>query len=56
MFFNHELHEWARTSSPLICVITLRQLVLSANNTNAIRMIDVLKSSWLKNIYTYFAE
>ena len=34
------LHE---LSNPFICAITLRQLVLSANNTNAIRVIDGLK-------------
>ena len=43
VFSAHELHEWTRTSNPFICAITLRQLVLSANNTNAIRVIDGLK-------------
>ena len=41
--FAHEFHEWTRTSGPLIFVITLRQHVLSANYTNAVRMIDGLK-------------
>ena len=43
IFPAHELHEWTRTSNPLVCVITPRQQVLSANDTNAIRMIGGLK-------------
>ena len=44
-FSAHELHEFTQTSSSLICVITLRQLVLSANNTNAIRFHAVYQIS-----------
>ena len=49
MFFNHELHEWARTSSFLIRVITLRQLVLSANRTNVVRVFDWQKIRVIRN-------
>ena len=43
--FAHEFHEWTRTSGPLIFVITLRQHVLSANYTNAIRLHVVVPDS-----------
>ncbi len=48
-FSANELHEFTRTSSSLICVITLRQLVLSANNTNAIRFHAVYQISVIRN-------
>ena len=48
ILFNHEFHEWTRTFNSS-CFITLRQHVLSANNTNAIRLNALYQIRVIRN-------